>query len=371
MPRAPRITGHSALALTLASSACTPAPVSAILQPPVPQPPIVTAVCPRALELEPAAWMRELFPGCAPSPFVHTGVTCAGDDCPRPCGSIRRGASTAVAGLFEYDARGRTTVSQAQSDETDRLMVGNRPLPPPAGRDTYCAHDRCEHTGNRGGRDTVEIEARITRDRLGRVTELTWMGTEADQPAGTFEYAPDNRLVRETAPLPGRGRQIVFDYAYDTAGRIAAIHSSKPALRKGDEDERTYAYDAAGRLASITDFGDRPSTATTFEYDGRGRPTRISAETTEPPLDPKHSDTLYFYDCAAPHPYDEAIAHMLQFADEACGCASHDCKHDVELRYRAWRLSPGGNDTLVTYADGTPAQYRAFYDLYNKLRGCF
>lgn len=221
-------------------------------------------------------WAHELFPGCSPHQIEAEGFVCDGP-CPTPC-RARTVHSHDIVELhaYEYDNRGRwrSTTLLASPETPERHNVVS----------LACTYDADRLAGCTG----TEGPVRFDRDAQGRLIRVEGGGDFGSSlvPA-TFKYDELGRVAEIQSETSGYSV-----LAYDQHGRLIT--------EKSDADTITYVYDEQGRLARYTrapqsswretysydaSTGRRIRIETTtptitlirgFEYDARGRPTRIT-----------------------------------------------------------------------------------------------
>jgi YD repeat-containing protein len=93
----------------------------------------------------------------------------------------------------------------------------------------------------------------------------------------TTEYDPDGRIL-STRHLNSDGSMWLMVYTYDAQGHLSKTSSGQPGALT---DETSYIYDEKGRLAEIK-ANARNNESMRFEYDDRGRKTRIVTSNAKP-----------------------------------------------------------------------------------------
>ena len=190
---------------------------------------------------------HEMFPACAPVPFVEAISVCPRGECPKPCrvevvdhtcGPTPPCTETQT---IVYDARGRFVKTQG-TDTTE--------LPPQT-----CSYDgdrlaRCEVS------TLVEIVGRDTDGQIATVSD----GETIEQLIPHYSWSGGTIASWDA----GReGSTLEFDDAH----RVIARED-----RDGEQTQRAlYGYNAAGDVSEI----DGRFTKTTIDYDARQRPIAI------------------------------------------------------------------------------------------------
>jgi YD repeat-containing protein len=242
-------------------------------------------------------WNHELFPGCSQPPFLDD-VSCHGA-CPMPCREhLGRGSATQTIRYAYVD--GRLVAADDRTLDPSPHLAPDGHYVPPFATPTHCTYERgalARCTTPRGplvvrrdaGGRIIEIEESagsldISYDARGDATTLVVRGdptvthnTDVASITATLVFDANHRVVEE------RSGNVTTPYSYDGSGALLG----RGALRRD--------YDPKTGLLIRTELAGMSST--TFSYDSRNRPIRITRQTLGEPSTESFERT-YDYDCA-------------------------------------------------------------------------
>lgn len=249
----------------LALLGCKPAGDSSVAEPGVNAG--LAAICPVNARDIPHP---DLWPRCpVRRPVMGWGGVCAdGPGCMKPCGS--RHERITIADGKSHDVKER----RHRYDESGRLIASVE-----VSGDTEVPHLEISYAGDRLAemRELERYAAAVTSydyDEAGRLTGLTMKATEQTF-RYQFEFDEQRRLLRILEESDGRFEPTEV-LTYDDSGRL--LSSQVP----GGASE---AYEYKGdRVARVVITGEEAH-AVTYQYDGRGRATRITRTHADPDFD--------------------------------------------------------------------------------------
>ncbi|WP_340558538.1 DNRLRE domain-containing protein [Streptomyces sp. GSL17-111] len=281
--------------------------------------------------------------------------------------------TTSLTTTFGYDAAGnRTRLTDGRGNDTWYTFTsrgGPESVVEPATTAHPDAADRTFTTVyDAAGRPVREIqpggvEQVRTFDALGRITEVTGSGAEADTGTDTYGYDLAGHLTSLSAP--GGTNTLEYDdrgnllstsgpsgdatFAYDGEGRLTGRTDAAGAA--------SFDYDAAGRLASAVD----PLTGTTraYAYDALSRPASVSygsgaADRTfgYDDLGRLAEDTLTAPDgtttASVAYTYDDRDQLTGKTTTGTAGAGEHAYTYDAAGRLTGW-TAPDGTVTDYTW----------------------
>ncbi len=257
--------------------------------------PIISA-CPLAMESWPF-WTHEMFSGCPAEPFQEVNLRLQ-DPVATPCRVTEYDGRHTRSKHLGYDGSGRW-VSSRDGQYTNTCAYKDSHLARCNDLEMhYDMRGRLQEIVNTSRPDPPLLRAEYKGEHVRRL-EMAEVPLSSE-----LEYDADGRLITERMIAPAGSLELT--YSYDAQGRVLR-RSAQPSspIRIG----ATYEYDPrTGLLAKrVEDWNSSGAVTSTFVYDAKRRPTRITMVSeidSEHPGAGQKREFEYDYGCSDPAPSD-------------------------------------------------------------------